>query len=1381
MNIKDGIFKESIWVYEKGQGSATDMVKRNKVSQISESEIVLIGVVLLRSFDHAFDLRKKSSSSVEVVDAYIPNRRSKAGKRFGFVRFIKVFDVERLVNNICTVWVGSHKLHANLSRFQRVPLNKHSNSHNDNGVKRGNSRDAHYGGKQPVHKVVNKDSKLLGYVNSYMHAVKRGIQPQYVMEENKPTIVLDETCLNHEDFSNSLMGKVKEFSSLATLKMQTSTTFHIDERVTWVDIEGIPLKAWTRNTFNRIASKWGDIVHVDDQDEHCFHNKRICIKTKLVENIFESFKIIANGKVFWVRAKEVSGWIPDFVDEEEDENDSDGEFKEDVLYNENVEKQEYTNIGGESDVEEKKQGNINEDTNSNDTMKYPPGFTPKVTDEVHSNDFKDVETEADECLQNIQDDITNSEVGKTCHKSNSKEDKEESICSGHFKKFELPHTGGSMLQLMEDLVKVGQTIGYNMEGCSKNIKEIIGSHGAHENHMNFMSLNIQGLAQKAKKDWVKELCVNNKVNFLYLQETKIEDIELGKWIPNSKKLLVISIYAPQELSEKKMLWDYLIVVINNWNGDEIIMGDFNEVRTQPKRYGSIFNAQGAATFNSFILAASLEEVPLGGCSFTWCHKSANKMSKLDRFLIFEGLLGSCPNISAYTLDRYLSDHRPILLREAHFDYGPISFRFFITGLKWKDKKEYAYKQKKTLKEKLVDTDLLLDKGTGDSDVINQRDAIFKSLQDIEKHIRRRWPKRLKSSGQLKAMRILNSPSLVKSEFLSHFTNRFNQPGTSRILLNMDFPNKLNIDKQIDLESDVTHYEIKREVWDCVIDKSPGPDGFTFGFYRRYWSFLEKDVVQAVNYFFQHGMFPKGGNSSFIALIPKTQNANMVKDFRPITLIGSLYKIIAKILSYHLVVVLGDIVNEVQSAFVANRQTLDGPLILNELLHWCKKKKKQTMFLRWRGWIQGCLRSSRGSIIVNGSQTNEFQFHRGLKQGDPLSPFLFILVMESLHISVQIVVDAGMFKDISLGSFLHLSHLFYADDVVFMGQWSSSNIDIIIQVLECFYRASGLRINMTKSKLMGIFVPDSIVDKEANKIGCSMLKALFSYLGSKVGDLMSRTQSWNDIINNLSAHLSKWKINTLSIEGRLTLLKSVLGSIPIYHLSLFKAPMNVLQKIESIRCHFFNGVDHNGKKPIWIKWSKVLASKEKGGLGVSSLYALNRALLFKWVWRFYTQRFSLWAKVIRGIHGEDGKLCKNIKQSHPSIWLDIVRETALLKNKGTDLCGFIHKKMGNGIDTSFWNDVWKGDTDFKSLYPRIYALESCKSINVAEKMSHENLGFSLRRDPRGGIEQEQFAKTRWTSVVPIKINVHAWKVRLNCLPTRLNISRRDIEVMLLLVG
>ncbi|GJZ97152.1 RNA-directed DNA polymerase, eukaryota, reverse transcriptase zinc-binding domain protein [Tanacetum coccineum] len=142
----------------------------------------------------------------------------------------------------------------------------------------------------------------------------------------------------------------------------------------------------------------------------------------------------------------------------------------------------------------------------------------------------------------------------------------------------------------------------------------------------------------------------------------------------------------------------------------------------------------------------------------------------------------------------------------------------------------------------------------------------------------------------------------------------------------------------------------------------------------------------------------GCNSSFITLIPKIPDANLVKDFRPISLIGGIYKIIAKILSNRLVGVLSDIVNEVQSAFIADRQILDDPFILNEVIQWCKLKKKQSFnfkvdfkkafdsvrwdFLddvlknfgfgnKWCRWIQSCLKSSRGSILINGSPTEEF--------------------------------------------------------------------------------------------------------------------------------------------------------------------------------------------------------------------------------------------------------------------------------------------------------------------------------------------------------------------------------------------------------------------------
>ncbi|GJR20984.1 RNA-directed DNA polymerase, eukaryota [Tanacetum coccineum] len=221
---------------------------------------------------------------------------------------------------------------------------------------------------------------------------------------------------------------------------------------------------------------------------------------------------------------------------------------------------------------------------------------------------------------------------------------------------------------------------------------------------------------------------------------------------------------------------------------------------------------------------------------------------------------------------------------------------------------------------------------------------------------------------------------------------------------------LSPEQNVDLESNVTYEEIKKAIWDCGTNKSPGHDGFTFDFFRKYWKIIDQDVVNAVQDFFITSKFPPGSNSTFITLIPKKHDAKVVKDFRPISLIGSFYKIIAKIMANRLSFVISDLISDVQSAFISNRKILDGPFILNELISWCKYNKSKAMIFKvdfekafdsvrwdylddildkfgfgakWRGWIQGCLNSSMGSILVNGSPTSEFKFHKGLKQGDPL--------------------------------------------------------------------------------------------------------------------------------------------------------------------------------------------------------------------------------------------------------------------------------------------------------------------------------------------------------------------------------------------------------------
>ncbi|GJX95272.1 RNA-directed DNA polymerase, eukaryota [Tanacetum coccineum] len=427
-------------------------------------------------------------------------------------------------------------------------------------------------------------------------------------------------------------------------------------------------------------------------------------------------------------------------------------------------------------------------------------------------------------------------------------------------------------------------------------------------------------------------------------------------------------------------------------------------------------------------------------------------------------------------------------------YLPVSLVF---NLHWglAEDNQKSNEHKRNIQNRLIILDKIFDQGSCNDDLIHERSNLLKELQDFNKSssldmaqkAKIRWAiegdenskffhgiinkkrSQLAIHGVLADGDWIVEPSLVKNEFLKHFATRFAAPSSSSITFDYQFPNRLTPDQIGDLERNVSYEEIKRAVWDCGISKSPGPDGFTFEFYRKYWSLIDHDVVAAVTSFFSTGSFPLGCNSSFITLIPKSQEAKMVKDFRPINF---------------------------EKAFDSVRWDYLDVVLANF-----------GFGLKWRSWIQGCLNSAMGSILVNGSPTSEFKFSKGLKQGDPLSPFLFILIMESLHLSFNNVVNAGLYNGIQIDESLNLSHLFYADDVIFVGKIEiTSNLSIIVNVLKWFYLASGLKINLNKSKLMGIGISHDVVASAAKSIGCSILHTPFNYLELK---WIRTSRSWLD--------------------------------------------------------------------------------------------------------------------------------------------------------------------------------------------------------------------------------------------------------------------------------
>ncbi|GKE33037.1 RNA-directed DNA polymerase, eukaryota, reverse transcriptase zinc-binding domain protein [Tanacetum coccineum] len=255
--------------------------------------------------------------------------------------------------------------------------------------------------------------------------------------------------------------------------------------------------------------------------------------------------------------------------------------------------------------------------------------------------------------------------------------------------------------------------------------------------------------------------------------------------------------------------------------------------------------------------------------------------------------------------------------------------------------------------------------------------------------------------------------------------------------------------------------------------------------------------------------------SFAFLTPPT----LITDFHPILLIGIHYKIIAKILANRLSKVIDKIISKEQSAFIS-----------------------------------------------------EFSINRGLKQRDPLSPFLFILVMEGLH---NVFADA-------------------VDDVIITTGWNARDLENIIRVLHVFYLASGLKINIYKSNIYGIGVNEDGVYNMASNAGCIVGNIPFNYLGLLIGSNMKSIASWKMLIDRFRSRLSTWKANLLSIRGRLTLIKSMLGSLDIYYLLIFKVSESVLNDLERIRSNFFWGGNQDGKKMAWVKWPIILNSYDNGG-------------------------------------------------------------------------------------------------------------------------------------------------------------------------------------------
>ncbi|KAF5780473.1 putative RNA-directed DNA polymerase [Helianthus annuus] len=273
----------------------------------------------------------------------------------------------------------------------------------------------------------------------------------------------------------------------------------------------------------------------------------------------------------------------------------------------------------------------------------------------------------------------------------------------------------------------------------------------------------------------------------------------------------------------------------------------------------------------------------------------------------------------------------------------------------------------------------------------------------------------------------------------------------------------------------------------------------------------------------------------------------------------------------------------------------------------------------------------------------------------------------------------------------ISHMLYADDALLLGTWSDKNVLMTNRLLRIFHLVSGLRINAHKSQIFGLGVPDSDVIGIAEVLGCKVGDFPFIYLGIKIGANMNRSAHWDVVLETVRSRLLSWKAKLLSMGGRLTLIKSVLASLPVYYFSLFKAPKEVIEDIERLMRKFLWFGNKDGKGIYWVSWDVVSRPKRYGGLGITKLSEVNLVLLVKWAWRFKTNREGLWRRVVCSIHGGRGKWSfLPVKKALPRTWKAIVNLLEKSRVNGSSLDIMFLCNLGNGNNTSFWKDKWFGD-------------------------------------------------------------------------------------------
>ncbi|XP_058767513.1 uncharacterized protein LOC131641227 [Vicia villosa] len=783
----------------------------------------------------------------------------------------------------------------------------------------------------------------------------------------------------------------------------------------------------------------------------------------------------------------------------------------------------------------------------------------------------------------------------------------------------------------------------------------------------------------------------------------VEDPILGNW-------RLTGFYGFPESSRRRDSWNLIRNLADSSNLPWCIIGDFNDILFSNEKKGRIERPNWMMSgFRHAIQDAGLIDIPLEGYCFTWFKSLGTPRAveeKLDRAMMNSEWSNSFPGAKLECLTAASSDHFLVLLtciptvqhsstRTFKFENAWLTEPGFTEFVR--DNWNYSTVRKKVNAIKSL---------------VNENGDVIESTEGM---------------------------CQVAS---AYFNDLFQKKASSRDRVLQAIDTLISEEDNDMLTAGFSLNEFRDAIFSMQADKSPGPDGFNPGFYHHFWDTCGTNIFQAVCGWLETGSVPQSLNKTNITFIPKGDTQTTMKDWRPIALCNVLYKVIAKVLANRLKKILGKCISDNQSAFVPERSILDNVMAAIEVIHHMKTKTRGRVgeialkldiskaydridwdYLKdilitmgfcqkWVGWIMLCVSTVEYSVNVNGNMIGPIVPGRGLRQGDPLSPYLFILCAEGLTALIRKAQNRGDIHGVKIcRNASIISHLLIADDCFLFFRANTAETNVMKDILATYEEASGQAINFQKSEVYCSRIVNSDTRQElATCLGVQQVLGTGNYLGipSMIG--RSRKSALRFIKDRIWRKINSWSSRSLSQAGRETMIKSVLQSIPTYIMSLFLIPSSLIDEIEKMMNSFWWGHKRDRAKGIhWLSWDRLSMPKVDGGMGFKNLNAFNLAMLSKQAWRLTTNTDSLVSRLYKARYFPNSDyLSSNIGHNPSYVWRSIWSSKFVIK-------GGLKWSIRSGENISVWDHYWLADgSSLSNPWPNNMVVDNLK---VSDLMTH----------------------------------------------------------------